>query len=151
MAVTTTHYNSVNSVIHLDNASGTLTDVQGSSYEVTISTERTSQTDLPIFGGSTIVGVGGQVTTIDVACVTSTATDECWDIVKNWIYGAAGVHDAARSFQFDTPDATTGSDRFTGEAKIVNASVPLMAAEGGPVQITFQLKVDGALTHAEIS
>lgn len=149
MATTTTHFTAEDVVFHLDNAAGTLTDIQGSSNSVSVNSTRTATAKVNVFGGSPIVGVGARTYSISAKIILSTATDEAWDIVKNWWFGSS--HTVARSFQIDSPDATSGSDRYTGECKLVDLPILYTAGEGKPIELEFTLEVDGDLTHAEIA
>jgi hypothetical protein len=147
MPQTTTAQNACDAVIYLDNDGGVLTDVSGSTNQVTVGhtlivgEQRTFGNDWPIRLTC------GKDSSLSFVALYSTTGDEAWDIVKGWFEVYDG---AARTVRVDMPDASAGSDRLQGEFILSEYNYDLMAGEGAPVLVNATLLPSGQITLSEI-
>jgi len=149
MAQTTTHINASDVVVTLDNASGTATDISGSSNTCSITAEtETAKTNT--FTGNYPLSFTGKVNvTVDLSAVYTTATGEASDILKQWKFGSS--YGSSRTLQIDIPDSTSGSDRYSGEFKLGNLAINGDANTVGGMEVTAQLTNDGAFSWTVIA
>lgn len=148
MPQSTTAQNACDVVVSIDNETDTLTDVSGSSNQV---------------DWTFTVGVGEHFNfgfkwpirlvcsldgTVSIIVNYTTTLDEGWDIVREWFFNAGG---AARTVRWDTPDATAGSHRVTGEFVLQDMSSSLVAGEGQSIMVTMNLLPTGPVQFATIA
>jgi len=149
MAQTTTHINSKDCIPYVDNASGTITDISGSSSTVSITVETETGEANTFTGSFPLSFVGKNKMTVDLTLVYTTATGEAMDILKQWKFGSS--YDSARSIQIDIPDSTSGSDRYSGEVKLANLSINADASTVGAMEVTAQFVNDGTISWTAIA
>jgi len=148
MTVTTTALVATNSVIKVDNAAGTPTDVSGSSNKVQIG-PKNGVGEFRAFSTQWKTRVViGKDTDIKIDFVLSSAADEAYDLFKKWFWGG---DDSARTVTIDVPDSTAGSDRYSGEAVLENLDMPLDAQADQPIFGSAVMKPSGEWTQADIS
>jgi len=147
MAQTTTHVNACDASIWLDNASGTPTDISGSSNSITMNFSR-ELGELVTFQQKWPVRLGCRKDAeFTLRVVYSTATDEGMDILKNWFFAA---DPGSRSLHVYIPDKNVGSDHYYGEVTIGSFNFNADPTEPGPIPVEANLMPDGefALTTA---
>lgn len=148
MAQTTTAVNACNVVLQVDNASGTLTDVSGSTNQAGMSFSiNTSETNT-FEGQWAIKKACKTAVSISVSATYSVTETEALNIFADWFFNS---HTASRSVQIDIPDSTVGSDRYAGEFVLESFDVPLDAGDAGVILSSVSLANDGAFTRATIS
>lgn len=148
MAGSTTTINACDASVWLDNASGTATDISGSSNEFTMTLPRV-EGNTRVFGSKwPIRKVCGKDCTIDLTVVYSTAADEGLDLLRDWYYATDGSSEEARTVAVYLPDKNVGSDYYSGEFLLTNLSIPATAGEGAPIMVSATLMVTGAQTHS---
>lgn len=143
MTVTTTPVVATNCVIKLDNAAGSPTDISGSSNRVELSLEHGVGEFRPFstqWKSRVVVGKDVGVT-LNIVC--STATDEAFDILKNWYFGG---DDSARTLTIQVPDGSPGSDQYEGEFVLMSAPVSLDAEADEVVMVSAELRSHGEVT-----
>lgn len=151
MAQTTTAISSNQSVIKVDNASGSLTDISGTTTTVTIEPDREAKETFTFGDENAITTVGKTTTTIAVEIVYSSTTTEGSYLIESWFYGTAAVSKGSRSIQIDIPDSNTGSRRFTGEVKLSKPpTIELDASKAEPLILQAEFMGDGPITFALI-
>lgn len=140
MDQTTTHVNACDVAVWLDNAAGTPKDISGSSNKVAMSFTReigelrTFQVKWPVRLGC------GKDAEFTLTAVYSTATDEAFDILKNWWFaGDPGL----RSFHVYIPDKNVGSDHYYGEVTIGDLTWDADPTEPGPIAVEAKLLPSG--------
>ncbi len=148
MTQTTTAFSAIDCVIKADNAAGTLTDISGSANKFEIKFPH-GVGEYRTFGsqwkGRLVIGKDCEIA---LTFVCSTTADETYDLLKDWYHGG---NDSPRSCQFDVPDSSVGSDRFTGEFVLADLNMPFDAGADEVVMGTATLKPNGAVSHATIS
>lgn len=148
MAQTTTSVNACNAVISLDNASGVLTGISGSSNQAGIGVAVETAETKTFEGQWAIKKACKTAATVSLQVLYSTTADEGLDILRDWVFTSPT---AARSIQIDVPDGSVGSDRYSGEMVIESFDVPLTADDAGVILCTASLSNDGAFSHAVIA
>lgn len=146
MPQTTTQINACDVSIWLDDATGTLKDVSGSTNKCSLT--------LTLESGMTRT-FGSRWPTrqncardakISLSIVYSEATGEAMDIWKNWYFASAP---GPRTVKIYVPDKNVGSDVYYGEFVIDgDAEIPLEAGTSEPIVVNVNLAVTGALTWA---
>lgn len=142
MAQSTTVVNGCDIVIEIDNEGGTLTDISGSSNELAMVFGLNSE--LWRSFGSRYPGRlnCGKDMTGTIKVLYSPTADEGREIVEEWYHTSNGD---ARSFQFDLPDSSVGSNRYSGEI-IMDGGYNIeniVAGEAKPIEITLNFAADG--------
>jgi len=149
MAQTTTSINACDVAIFLDNASGTATDISGSSNKVTlaptqeIGEARTFQNDWKIRKAC------GRDLAFSITVIYTTTADEGLDILRDWFFGAASK--TARTLAIYAPDKNVGSDHYSAEVLWESGEIPLDATDPGPILCEFTLLPTGAVSHTAAS
>jgi len=140
MTESTTIINACDASVWLDDDADTLTDISGTTNNLTIALSRNVGAT-PVFGSRwPRRRMCGNDCQIDFTILYSTAIDEAMDILKTWIMG---TDDDPRTVTIYVPDKNVGSDKFTGEFVLENLNIPLTAGEGKPIEVTGRLLVDG--------
>lgn len=145
MAQTTTHISFESAAIFLDTAGGTLTNISGSTNKgsVTVNTpvEKTTTFD----GDYPIASVGKDGVTINLEIIYSTTADEAMDIIKRWKF-VSTEREGSRTCTIEIPDATTGSDQYSGEFKLSNLEIAQDSSSANVSIVTAVLENDGAFS-----
>lgn len=145
MAQTTTHINACDAGIWLDNASGTQTDIGGSSNACSITLSQNIG-ELPTFGTDWPRRKAcGRDAKVELVVIYSTAADEGKDLLVDWFFG--GNHKNARTLTIYLPDKNVGSDVYQGEFILEGFKIPIQAGDGKPIAVTANLSVDGELSN----
>ena len=148
---TSTQISSNQSVVQVDNASGTLTDISGVATKVTIEPEREAKETYVFDNENAIVTVGKSKVKITVEIVYSSATAEGKALLNAWYYGTATVSKASRTIQIDVPDSSSGSDRYTGEVKLSKPpNFELDASKADPLILKAEFMNDGTWSYTTI-
>lgn len=147
MTQTTTAIIATDVVVQIDKTGDVLTDISGSSNKLEMTYENTIA-EGATFGSLWLIRkVTGKDAPLTLTIIYSTASDEAWDIAKDWFFGG---DDSARSVQIDVPDSTAGNDRFSGEYILENASVSPEPRSSDLVMVTLSLKPSAAVARADI-
>ncbi|MDD5517862.1 MAG: hypothetical protein PHV98_00740 [Candidatus Omnitrophica bacterium] len=140
MAQTTTDITACDASIWLDNATGTLEDISGSTNSVDLSFTkvigelRTFQTRWPRRQEC------GKDCVWTLTIVYSTATDEALDIIKTWYFQSAPN---LRTCTVYLPDKNIGSDMYSGEFRLQDLKIPASSGNADPVTVTATLVPSG--------
>jgi hypothetical protein len=147
MAQTTTHVNACDVVVNLDNTAGVLTDISGSSNEVSMDFNnqlgefRTFGTEWPV---RTQCGADA---TISFNAIYSTTATEAVGILKAWFF----TDRDARTIRVDIPNSSVGSDRYTFEVYLESLSIPVSVEEPAPILVSATMKPTGEVTLSTIA
>lgn len=148
MTDSTTIINACDASLWVDNASGTLKDISGTSNAMTIALSN-KVGDSPVFGSQWPRRKScGKDCQIDLTILYSTAADEALDILRDWILSNSN---AARSFAVYLPDKNVGSDKYSGEFVLESVNIPATAGEGKPIEVKARLLIDAALSHTNVA
>lgn len=151
MAQTTTQISSNQSILNLDNASGSLVDISGTTTKIQIEPERDSKETYTIDSETAIVTVGKSKFKITCEIIYSSATAEAKTLLNSWYYGAAAVSRASRTIRIDIPDSASGSDRYTGEVKLSKPpSMEIDASKAEPLIMKIEFMNDGPISWTTI-
>jgi hypothetical protein len=148
MAESTTIVNACDVGIWLDNASGTPKDIGGETNKAELKmTKNVNQKR--VFGnrGPRRMSCGDDWSA-SLTILYSTATDEALDILRDW---AISGEDAARTLALYVPDKNVGSDHYSGEFILASLNIPLDAEDGGPIEVTAELLIDGDIAHSSLA
>ena len=143
MPQTTTAVNACDASIWLDNVSGTLTDVSGSSN--TINMEFTEQVGTVRNFGTrwNILLTCGLDATFAFTAVYSTAAGEAKAILLDWFFNKPGTNKSLRVY---LPKKDVGADVYEAEVKLITMPIAVQAATAEPMQISCTLRRDGPVT-----
>lgn len=148
---TSTQISSNQSVIKVDNASGTLVDISGVTTKVSISPERDAKETYVFDSENAIVTVGKSKVTVAIEIVYSSSTAEGKQLLNSWYYGSTTVTKASRTLEIYIPDTATGSDKYTGEVKLsAPPNIELDASEAAPLILKAEFMNDGAWTWTTV-
>jgi hypothetical protein len=146
MAQTSTAITACDAGFWLDNAAGTLTDIGGSSNNLTINLDKETLGTLRTFGSRWPTRYEcGKDCTIDFRVVYSTSATEAFQLLKNWYYE---TDPTARSVKVYLPKKNVGNDVYSGEFRLQNLSIPAEAGSASPVMVSGRLLITGELTIA---
>lgn len=149
MAQTTTSINACDVAIWLDNASGTATDISGSSNKVEIpltqeiGEARTFQNDYKLRAAC------GRDGAFNLTVIYTTTSDEALDILRDWYFSTASK--TARTIAVYVPDKNVGSDHYSAEVLLQELNIPLDPSEPGPAICEAVLLPTGAIAHTTAS
>jgi hypothetical protein len=136
-------------VVYLDNAGGTLTDVSGQGATCALSAENAVGSYFVLNSRYQKTLDGGVSWSADLEIIAETGTNG-YSLIRDWFLSATG---GARTFRFDQPDSTTGSQRYEGEVRLasVNGLLSAQAGAGEPVRLSVRLVGDGPLTASIVA
>lgn len=148
MAQTTTEVNACDAVIQLDDETGVLVDISGSSNTASINlTNDISETT--VFGGNwKLTGCCKSAATFAVNAVYTTAANEAKDIFVDWQFT---YHCAKRTLQINIPDNEIGSDRYQSEVLLESLSIPIDSGDATPILIAASMRNSGAVAHTVVA
>lgn len=149
MAQTTSSVNACDVVLQVDNASGVLTDLSGSSNQASISMSSNTGQAFTFDGEWALQHICGKSASMSIQAIYSTEDAEALNLLADWWFGTA--YNDARSVQVDIPDSNAGSDRYSGEFVLSSANIPLSAEDAAPILASFELLNQGAFTRAAIA
>lgn len=148
MAQTTTHINGCDVVIHLDDDGGTPRDISGSTNRAGLNLGH-DLGSYRVHGGDWPNRLdGGKDASLTLAVLYTTASDEGFDLLKQWYFAASP---GARTIRIDIPDDSIGSDRYMGEVRIDDLSWTVAANDAAPILVTARLLPDGEISWAIIA
>lgn len=148
MAVTSTPIVATDVVIKLDDDSGVLQDISGSSNKVEISPDNSVAEYRPYGTQWQQRKVIGKSVGLKLNVIYTTASDEALDILKTWYFGGS---DVARTCQVYLPDDSAGSDLYAGEFVLASLGVPTDAEADDVVRVSAELQSHGAVTLTQVS
>ena len=148
MPESTTIINACDISLWLDNAAGTLKDISGTSNKCKLSMSKNVGAKR-VFGsrGPRRMSCGDDWK-MDLTILYSTAADEALDILRDW---AISGEDDARSAVLYAPDKNVGSDKYSAEWILDSFDINLDAEDGGPVEVTASLLIDGNISHTSVA
>lgn len=148
MSQTTTAQNACDVVVQLDNASGSLTDISGSSNQANMDFSAVIGEAFTFDGDWSIKKSCKAAVSIALQAVYSTTADEALDLLRDWFFNSRST---SRSIQIDIPDSNAGSDRYSGEVTLESLSIPASADDAAPILCAATLSNDGAFSHSTIA
>lgn len=136
-------------VFSIDNASGVLTDVTNGVESATINVTKNVGGYHTLGDAWQLTIEGGKMWTASLSIINETGTGNASEILSAWAVAANG---STRTMQFDMPDSTTGSIRYSGETRMPsnNGIQTGTGGSGDPAKSTVELMGHGALTRAVI-
>lgn len=148
MAVTDTPVSATDCVVKIDNATGVLTDISGSSNKVEIGGEN-KIAEFRSFGSKwTRRRVTGKDASISLDGVYSKTASEMLDVLRDWWLNDS---DVPRTIEISMPDDLTGSDRYTAEVVLADLNISGDASADEFIPVTASFMPDLELTHTVIS
>ena len=144
MAQSTTVVNGCDVVIEIDGEAGTLVDISGSSNQLTMDFSITAEMYRSF--GSRYPGrlTCGKDAAFALTVLYSPTVGEGRELIEEWFHTSDGD---ARSYQFDIPDSSVGSLRYSGEAILESYSVEnVEAGNASAIQITANILPAGDVT-----
>lgn len=145
MTQTTTAINACDAGIWLDNISGVLKDISGSSNSVTIGLSQTLGAFRNFSSKWPKRLECPKDATFRLVITYSTAADEAIDILQNWFFAASP---GARTLKIYLPDKNIGSDVYSAEVRLDSLDIPATAGEAAPITVTANLLPDGEVNFA---
>ena len=150
MAQSTTAVNDCDVVVSLDNDSGVLTDISGSTNAVQIRLTNEIGTYRRVDNDYPVRRLLSKDATLSLAVLYSTTADEALDILRDWVSEAVAYNNA-RTVRVDVPDSSVGSDRYQMEVLPDGLDLALAADNAGPVMVSATLQSTGGLTVSTIT
>lgn len=144
MAQSTTAINACDASIWLDDDANTLQDISGSSNSVDINFDHDLGQYITFQSKWPNRLECGKDASFSIQAVYSTASDEAWDLLKQWYFATSP---GERSLNIYLPDKNVGSDKFSCEARIENLSFTMTGGEADPIIVTATLLPSGAVAH----
>lgn len=142
MPQTTTAVNACDVSLWLDDDTGTLVDISGSSN--TINMEFTNQ-----LGAVSNFATRWPVrlecrkdATFKLTAIYTTAQQEAKDILLEWYFN----HPGNRTLKVYIPDKNVGSDVYTAEVHLATMPITVDASTADPIQISCDLMPEGPVT-----
>ena len=144
MTQTTTYVNACDASVWLDNSAGTLTDISGSSNNVTMEFVQVIG-ELSTYQQKWPVRLSCRKdATFTLNAVYSTQSDEAVDILNDWFFSTSP---GLKTFTVYVPTKNVGSDKYSGEVVLESLSIPVSADEASPIPVTAVLRPSGVWTR----
>lgn len=148
MAQTTTAQNACDVVLQLDNGSGVLINISGSSNQANMDFSAVIGEAFTFEGPWAIKKSCKKAVAVALQVVYSTLTDEGIDLLRDWFFNSLST---SRSIQIDIPDSSVGSDRYSGEMTLESLSIPATADDAAPILCAAALSNDGEFSYSIIA
>jgi len=121
MAQTSTQVSACNAVVRLDDSSGTLRNISGSTNRVVLDFDH-ELGDYRAYGSPwPKVLDAGKNATFALTVLYTTTNNEGLDILKQWYHAASP---GARTFWVEIPDSSIGSDRTMARCALTANCLP---------------------------
>jgi len=134
-------------VFKVDNDSDTLVDVTDTVENVEMSGTRANGRYNGLGSSDTKVSEGPRSTTITGTALGTDGATDAYSIFEGW-WESGG----ARTFEAYDPDETTGSLKWTGEAKLTSwARISKNSTSGDIPKHAFTIEVDGAVIKSTVA
>jgi hypothetical protein len=148
MAQTTTAINACDAVIRLENSTGGLQDVSGSSNECSM--ELTNELGLlRTFQARWPVRLACKSdAAIELKVVYTEADSEGCSILKDWFYNHHGEN---RQISISLPDEGVGAEVYTFDCLLEKLSIPVKSDDANPILVSASLKPSGEFTWAMVA
>ena len=144
MNMTTTGFNACDVSLWLDNETGVLTDISGTSNTINASFMK-EMAGKYAFGNRWQKHFEcGKDAKIQLNIICSETLHEAWDILVDWWFTDPGI---ARTLKFYMPDKNVGSDEFYGEFRLQDFNWNMEAGKAEPVMPVAVLLPDGPVYH----
>lgn len=148
MAQTTNGVNACDVVLQVDNASGTLTNVSGSTNQASLDLSAASAETNTFEGDWAIKKSCKKAATLSIQALYSVIETEGLNILMDWYFNSLGT---SRTVQIDIPSAAVGGDRYSGEWTLESLSLPLSADDAGVILVSASLSNDGEVVRSTIA
>jgi hypothetical protein len=147
MADTTTAFTACDVVAELDDASGVLRDISGSTNKLEADFKNNIG-EFRTLGGSQWKNriQCGKDASVKLIGIASTAVNEIRDIILNWFFNGSGL----RTFRWSEPAATSGAKRFSGEFVLDSYKFSHDSADANPVMYEISLLPSGAISMTNL-
>jgi hypothetical protein len=146
---TTTAINGCDLTVKIDNSSGVLQDVSGTSNQIRMDRSLRISDDVYTFGTKfPIVKTCGKKATISARFIYSQDEAEAIQLLNDWYENHS---EDPRTVQIDMPDSLPGSDRYTYEALLENLNVQQEAGDANPTLVEATFRPTGTFSWANIS
>lgn len=147
MTQTTDAVNACDVVVQVDDSTGALADVSGSTNQASLSFSRAVAETFTFEGDWAIKKSCKKSVTLSLQALYSLNDAEGSNIMEDWFHN----DNTSRSVQIDVPNGSGGSFRYTGEFTLESYDLPLSADDAGVILMGFSLSNDGAVTRAAIA
>jgi hypothetical protein len=150
MPQTTTAQNACNVRVFLDNASGALQDITGSSSSLDMGF--TNEIGEFVTFDSCAKGrlECGKDWTFTLNAIYTTTTNEAFDILKNWA-ASTTCSGSARTLDIYIPDKNVGSDYWTMEVFLSTLSWTADRGDANAIMVSAEFLPNGTVTHTVAS
>lgn len=143
MPETTTAVNACDATVLLDDNTGHLVDISGSTnrveFQVTV-----ENADYKVFGGAWLKRLTCKKdATINFQAVYTTAPREAKALLLEWLNNSPQT---PRTLRVLFPDDSIGADDFQAEVFISSMNIPIDGTQAGPVMIAATLLQSGGVT-----
>jgi len=143
MTQTTTAQNACDASIWLDNTSGVLTDVSGSSNTINMNFAEQVGSKRNFGTRWEILLTCGLSATFAFTAVYSMTAQEAKAILLDWFFNKPGTNKTLKVY---LPDKNVGSDVYTAEVKLITMPIVVQASSADPMEISCTLQPDGPVT-----
>ena len=148
MVATTTPISACDVSLWLDDLSGSLTDISGSSNQLDMNFTQNIGEVMVFQSRWPTRQECGKDAAITIQVIYSTAADEGFDLLKKWYFATSP---GARTFNAFIPDKNVGSDKYSGEVRLAGFNFTASREEAGPVIVSMELLPDGEFCHTTAS
>lgn len=148
MAQTTTAVNACDASVWLDDATGELRDISGSSNNVEINFDHDVEAFVTYQAKWPRRLECGKDASFTLHVIYTEAANEGYDILKNWFFATAP---GARSLHIYIPDKNVGSDHFSCEARLDSLAFSADRSTAAPIMVTAVLLPDGEVSHTDLA
>lgn len=147
MAQTTDSVNACDVVLMVDDNTGTLADISGSTNQASMDFSKQTAETFTFDGDWAIKKDCKRAVSLSIQALYSLNDAEASNLLEDWFHNGSG----SRTVQVDVPNASGGSFRYSGEFILESYGLPLAADDAGVILLGFALSNDGAVTRAAIA
>lgn len=147
MAQTTESVNACGVVLMVDDNTGTLADISGSTNQASMDFSKQTAETFTFDGDWAIKKDCKRAVTLSIQALYSLNDAEASNLLEDWFHNGSG----SRTVQVDVPNGSGGSFRYAGEFILESYGLPLAADDAGVILLGFALSNDGAVTRAAIA
>lgn len=148
MAQTTNAVNACNVVLMVDDSTGVLVDISGSSNQASMDFSLQVAETFTFDGDWAIKKSCKKSVALTIQTLYTLNDAEGSNIMEDWFHNSSGI---SRTVQIDVPDGNGGSFRYSGEFILESYGLPVSADDAGVILMSFSLSNDGAVSRAAIA
>lgn len=146
MPTTSTAITACDAVLRLDDSTGTLVEISGSTNKIDMNFDNKIG-EFRTFGEDWMTRIQcGKDASFTIQGIATTTVDEIRDLIEDWFFAGYG----ARTLQVNLPSEAAGSNRYVAEVVLKTFSFSAESDSADPIMYSIELAPSGQVTRTTL-